>query len=62
MHIEANKNYILIDNYLQINQIDHDLIELKNIIINGSDLKIINLTPNIIIRKGPIKNININDD
>ena len=33
MRIEANKNYILIDNYLQINQIDHDLIELKNIII-----------------------------
>lgn len=62
MHIEANKNYILIDNYLQINQIDHDLIELKNIIINGSDLKIINLTPNIIIIKGQIKNINIKDD
>ena len=62
MHIEANKNYILIDNYLQINQIDHDLRELKNIIINGSDLKIINLTPNIIIIKGQIKNINIKDD
>ena len=62
MHIEANKNYILIDNYLQINQINHDLIELKNIIINGSDLKIINLTPNIIIIKGQIKNINIKDD
>ncbi len=62
MRIEANKNYILIDNYLQINQIDHDLIELKNIIINGSDLKIINLTPNIIIIKGQIKNINIKDD
>ena len=62
MHIEANKNYILIDNYLQINQIDHDLRELKNIIINGSDLKIINLTPNIIIIKGQIKNINLKDD
>lgn len=62
MHIEANKNFILIDNYLQINQINHDLIELKKINIYGSNLKITKLTPNIIVIEGTIKTINIKDD
>ena len=62
MHIEANQKYILVDNYLQINQIKHDLIELKNINIYGRNLRISKITPNIIVVEGIIKTINIKDD
>lgn len=62
MYIEANQKYILVDNYLQINQIKHDLIELKNINIYGRNLRISKITPNIIVVEGIIKTINIKDD
>ena len=59
MHLEMNQKYIRVDNYLQINQINHDLIELMNFIIVGSNLKIVSLTPNEAIISGTIRKITI---
>ncbi len=59
MHLEMNQKYIRVDNYLQINQISHDLIELMNFIIVGSNLKIVSLTPNEAIISGTIRKITI---
>ncbi len=62
MHLEMNQKYLCIDNYLQINQINHDLIELMEIIIEGSNLKIVSLTPNEAIISGTIRKITIKED
>lgn len=62
MHLEMNQKYICIDNYLQINQINHDLIELTKFIIEGSNLKIISLTPNEAIISGAFHKITIKED
>ena len=59
MHLEMNQKYIRVDNYLQINKINHDLIELMNFIIVGSNLKIVSLTPNEAIISGTIRKITI---
>lgn len=61
MRLSIEKNLLSIDNYNQIIDIKNDLIVAENIIIYGSDLRVIFLDKYRIVIKGLFKNIKLGD-
>lgn len=61
MRISIEKNLLSIDNYNQIIDIKNDLIVAENIIIYGSDLRVIFLDKYRIVIKGLFKKIKLGD-
>lgn len=61
MQFEFYKNVLSINNYRQIKQINHDLIELENLRITGKDLKVLRLDKDTIIVEGVIVKLEMGD-
>ncbi len=61
MQFEFYKNVLAINNYRQIKQINHDLIELENLRITGKDLKVLRLDKDTIIVEGVIVKLEMGD-
>ncbi len=61
MQFEFYKNILAINNYRQIKQINHDLIILEKLKIQGKNLHVLKLDKEVIIIEGVIHKIELGD-
>lgn len=61
MQFEFYKNILAINNYRQIKQINHDLIILEKLKIQGENLHVLKLDKEVIIIEGVIHKIELGD-
>ena len=59
MLFEFFNNYLKVTNYRQLKQLNNDLIEVDNLLITGTDLKILRIDKEVIVVKGIILNLKL---
>lgn len=59
MLFEFYNNYLKVTNYRQLKQLNNDLIEIDNLLITGTDLKILRIDKEVIVIKGIILNLKL---
>lgn len=59
MLFEFYNNYLKVTNYRQLKQLNNDLIEVDNLLITGTDLKILRIDKEVIVVKGIILNLKL---
>ena len=59
MLFEFYNNNLKVTNYRQLKQLNNDLIEVDNLLITGTDLKILRIDKEVIVVKGIILNLKL---